>query len=89
MEEIKEALDIIFGHQLIVPTWEMMTLLIIVSTSMLLRASRTGVIITYLFTLNVAMRFASTHFNVYALMTTLTFGFIVLFLGIVAFIDER
>lgn len=89
MEEIKEALRVIFYHQLPVPTWEILTLLAVVSVCMLLRASRTGTIITYLFTLRLALRFASGYFNTMALMTALTFGFIVLFLGIVAFIDEN
>jgi len=89
MEAIKDFFQIIVTEELVVPTWEILSILAILSLTMLIRASRTGVFVTYMFTLHLALRFVDAHFSTGALMVCITLGTIVLFLGLVSAICEK
>ena len=88
MEAIKDFFQIILTEQLLVPTWEILSILAILSFTMLVRASRTGVLVTYMFTLHLALRFVDAHFGTATLMISITLGVIILFLGLVAGIKD-
>ena len=89
MEAIQDFFQIIVTEELVVPTWEILSILAILSITMLVRAARTGVFVTYMFTLHLALRFVDTHFSTGALMISITLGTIVLFLGIASAICEK
>jgi len=88
MEAIKDILQIMFTEQLTVPTWEVFSVLVVISIAMLLRASKTGILTTYVFTLHLAVRFANVHFDTGGQMA-FSLGIIILFLALVSIIWKR
>ena len=73
---------------LIVPIWEIVTLLIAVSISLLLRASQAGIFFAYLFTLHIAWGFFKSSFNPASLTAIVMFGILVLIIGLVSTLTE-
>lgn len=89
MNNIAELCKVIASEQIPVPTWEILILLTIVSISMLLRAGKLGIFITYVFTLHLAWSFMKLHFNMPVLITFAVLGGVVLLLGIISVMKDR
>jgi len=89
MIETLDFLRDVFTEQLSVPTWEVLSVLAIVSIALLLRASKTGILTVYLFSLHLAIRFSETQVGTAAMMISITLGMIILFLSLVAILKDR
>lgn len=89
MQAMKEFLLIATNQNLVVPIWEILTLLSVVSIALLFRASRIGIFITYVFTLHIAWDFLKHHLGMPGLITFSVISIILILIGFYSVITER
>ncbi|MFA7256680.1 MAG: hypothetical protein WC047_03805 [Kiritimatiellales bacterium] len=88
MEAFKSMLMPVLNEQISVPTWEILTLLTIVALCLLFRATRIGLLLTYIFTLHLTWSFVNLHLTPISLVTYLVLGGAVLVLGFFSLITD-
>ena len=88
MQALSDFLQIARTETLTVSTGEILSLLAIVSLSMLIRGSKVGILITYIFSLHLTFNVLSNHFNEGSLIAFGVLGGIVMLLGFVSILTE-
>lgn len=89
MNAIQDFLYILLNEQISLPAWEITALLAVLSIAMLLKASRTGILIGYMFTFHLVWVFLRIHFGASVMIPFWIFGGLLLLLGIASVIHER
>lgn len=89
MEQFTDFMQLIAKDTLAVPMWEILTLLTVVALCLLIRGSRLGLLVTYIFTLHMAWGFMKLHFGYATLITFAVLAAIVLILGFFTLLTER
>ena len=64
------------------PVWQLLVLLVVASVFMMMRSSKTGILITYAFTVHLAFSFLKDYFSTVVLLFIGIFAVIILLIGL-------
>lgn len=88
MDKLIEVFQSIQHDSLEVPIWEVFTILAVTTICMIVRGSKTGLLITYMFALHIAFSFLKIHFSQVALFIFGIFGAMILLIGLYEALTE-
>ncbi|MBL7016076.1 MAG: hypothetical protein ISR84_00810 [Kiritimatiellales bacterium] len=89
MNKLTEMIYALKYDTLQVPIWEVFTLLAITTICLIIRGSKAGLLITYMFTLHIAFSFLRMHFSTVELFVLGIFGTIILLIGLYEALTDR
>lgn len=81
MNEMTAFLDVIKHQTITVPVWQILVILAVGALCLLIRGSKMGLLVTYIFTLNIAFSFFKNYFSTVALIVAGIFSAIILLIG--------
>lgn len=88
METLKGLLLFLLDKQMSVPALEILVLLIIVSVCLLFRATKLGLLLTYIFVMHLTWNFAKLNLSLTSLIAYFLLGGLVLAVGFISFIHD-
>lgn len=89
MDKLSKLCTAIQADTLEVPIWEVLVILGVATACMLMRGSKMGLLVTYIFTLHMAFSFFKQYFSPVALVIFGVFGGLILLIGLFEALTER
>ena len=88
METLKDFLLWIPGQQITVQVWELLLLVVIGSICLLFRATKFGLLLTYIFVMHLTWNFVKTNLSLTSLLAYFILGGLVLAMGFISLIHD-
>ncbi len=88
METLKDFLLWIPGQQITIQVWELLLLVVIGSICLLFRATKFGLLLTYIFVMHITWNFVKLNLSLTSLMSYFILGGVVLTAGFISLIHD-
>jgi len=88
MEAFKSFLPVFLDKQLSIPAWELLVLVAIGSVCLLFRATKVGLLLTYIFVMHLTWNFVRLNLSLTSLLSYFILGGLVLAMGFISLIHD-